>query len=274
MSSAYCAHTASSRGQIRSRFSATRLTNLAKLALAICLAILDFSAGDACYGRHVVERFCSSCQGLAVSEMPHHVQMLPRSQADHTRDSLLKIAKDPNAQIESREAAVTALSKFTDSETSRALASLLLPQTPLSLRLSIASHLHDSRCDQSCVQSILLYLERDWRGEPNLEDGTRNPEVALEIKGQQNRMRKELYDDLLESRREMGEVLVAYFGLGSPVPSSFGLHVVSDLKLADSCAELELSSRVSSNSALKSQVDSIMHNLGCKQTMPPLYAPK
>lgn len=246
---------------------------LKKSVFVLCLVVIFVSEGDAFYRQILPNRRYPNTSGPS-NASTHLLQAKSGSENDLSRDSLLKIAKDTSAQIERREAAVSALSRYSDAETSRVLASLLLPQTSLSLRLAIASHLRQSKCDESCVQSILLYLERNWRGEPNIEDGSKDAEVNLEIKRLQDRLRNQLYDDLLRERRQLGEALVSYFGLGSPVPSLFGLHVVSDLKLTDTCIELELSSRSVSNSQLERQVDSLMHELDCKQTLPPLYAPK
>jgi hypothetical protein len=132
---------------------------LMKPLFVLCLAVVFVSKGDALPRQIVTDRQCSSTSGP--SDAPTFlVQAKSGSENDLSRDSLLKIAKDTSAHIESREAAISDLSKYSDAETSRVLASLLLPQTSLSLRLAIASHLRQSKCDESCVQSILLYLER------------------------------------------------------------------------------------------------------------------
>ena len=195
------------------------------------------------------------------------------SDSHASRDSLLQVIKNRNAWPDRREAAVAALPKNLDTETSRVLASLLLPETPLSIRTLIASRLATASCDEPCTQSILLYLERDWRSEPSVEDGGKDEEVDKQIERMKMDLRQQLYHDLLNNRQALDDVLVSYYGLGSPVPSMFGLHMIDELRLSELCLQIEMSFRLPLNSTIKNETGSLMKKFGCKQTLPPLLAP-
>jgi hypothetical protein len=186
---------------------------------------------------------------------------------------LLEIALSRRAFIDSREAAVESLAGNCDETVSAELAGLLQLHNPLSLRQASATALAKCPCNLRCVQSILSYLERSWRGEKTLEGESQIEEVREAMRKDQELVYSFLMTVLRAQKKKVVQTLVDSYGLSSPVPSKFTLFLVDRATITEACPELELSGRSSSDEALRRDIGALMTKLACPKDLPPLRAP-
>lgn len=136
--------------------------------------------------------------------------------------------------------AIKALSERKDPDISTAMANLLQPHQSLSARQPAALALRDLPCKAESIRSILHYLERIWRGEPNYEDqlidSTSDKErFASTLKKEQEEIYQNLYVVLQRERVETIRNLKLVYGIGSTTPSPFALDLLSRLGLHEAC---------------------------------------
>lgn len=149
----------------------------------------------------------------------------------------------PEAQTE----AIKALGRRKDPQVAVTLASLLQPQEGLDTRKAAAEALQNLPCNRECIASILYYLERIWRGDPNDEDRwvlpPGNERVLANYRAGQQAIYNDLYSVLRREKKETFTTLVSVYGFGSDGPSPFALDLVSHLDLHEACPYLMESER-------------------------------
>jgi hypothetical protein len=186
----------------------------------------------------------SDKQSIAIAD-------LAKQSDQQSTDMLLEIAlgRAGFAMPDQQEQAIRALARRKDPKIGAMLATLLQPHEGLGTRMAAAETLKQLPCKLECVASVLHYLERVYQDEPNSEDGfTASPEVAVKLATERQQFYHDL-DDVLETEKvNTLAVLTDVYGLGSEDPSSFGLDVVSRLRLSDACPLLLQSQRQLENS--------------------------
>lgn len=144
--------------------------------------------------------------------------------------------------------AIRALGDRENPEISVSLANLLQPHEGLDTRQAVAEALQELPCKGECTRSILHYLERVWRGEPNYEDRTMRPpgfeDVKTSLQKEQQTLYATLYLVLQRNKVETVTALAQVYGLGSDGPSTFALDLVSRLGLHEACPSLLQSDKI------------------------------
>jgi hypothetical protein len=176
------------------------------------------------------------------------VKSLASYRGQRSTSMLLDIALRQNPLApEAQTEAIKALSRRKDPQIALRLASLLQPQEGLDTRKAAAAALQNLPCNRECIASILHYLERIWRGEPNDEDRwvlpPGNERVIANYRAGQRATYDDLYSVLRREKRETFTNLVSVYGLGSDGPSPFALELVSRLELHEACPYLQESER-------------------------------
>jgi hypothetical protein len=148
-----------------------------------------------------------------------------------------------------QRAAMNALAARRDPKISVSLASLLQPHLTATTRLAVADALQTLPCSGECIASILHYLERVWRGEPNYEERTTFPPglnegVKADLAKDQEALCQKLYVVLRREARSTIEALCLVYGLGTSTPSRFSLTLLSRVKLREACAAVLESERL------------------------------
>jgi hypothetical protein len=163
---------------------------------------------------------------------------LGKESGEQSTDMLLQIAlaRGGFAMPQQQEQAVRALAGRKDPKIGPLLATLLQPYEGLGIRMATAETLKQVPCSAECVASVLHYLERIYRGEPNSEDDLPPwPEVAAKLKAERQQFYLDL-DTVLEDEKDNTlAVLTNVYGLGSEDPSSFGLDLASRIQLSEAC---------------------------------------
>lgn len=188
---------------------------------------------------------------------------------------LLDIALRQNALApEAQTEAIKALRDRKDPEIAVALANLLQPHEGLGTRQAAATALKDLSCKGDCIGSVLHYLERVWRGEPNEEDRIVFPPGTENLRSGQHTSQQVLYDTLYSvlqrERIETLTKLVQVYGLGSDSPSPFALDLVSRIQLQEACPYLLESDQNTKNSpsglytAPPTELQAAIASLNCK----------
>lgn len=176
----------------------------------------------------------------------------------------------PEAQTE----AIKALRDRKDPDIAIALANLLQPHEGMGTRQAVATALKDLPCKGDCIRSVLHYLERVWRGEPNEEDRIVFPPGTENLRSGQQTSQQVLYGTLYSVlHREKIETLtnlVQVYGLGSDDPSSFALDLLSRIQLHEGCPYLLQSDQSIKNSpsglytAPPKELQAAIASLNCK----------
>ncbi len=170
--------------------------------------------------------------------------------------------------------AIKALGKRNDPDVALAMANLLQPHEGLATRQAATAALQYLPCNTECVGSILHYLERVWRGEPNYEDRTVRPSGFQDVTASLQRDQQTLYNSLYKvlQREQVATLtnLVKVYGLGSDAPSPFALELVSHLGLPEACPLLQQSDRAieklspESYKAPRQELQAAIGSLKCK----------
>src|SRR6266436_6111192 len=114
------------------------------------------------------------------------VKLLATYRGQRSTSMLLDIALRQNPVApEAQTEAIKALSKRKNAEIATVFANLLQPHERLGIRQAAATALKDLPCKGDCVRSVLHYLERVWRGEPNEEDRTVFPPGTEDLRSDQ-----------------------------------------------------------------------------------------
>jgi hypothetical protein len=182
-----------------------------------------------------------------------------------SRQFLVEIALDRQADIDSRTEAARELSRCGSAHSSEDLSALLQPHVALILREAVAKTINEVGCTEICTASILHYLERDWHGETEMESRVKGIEILPETKQEIHELAEALESILVEHKVETYDVLNKIYGLGTPNPSHFAIHMVGTLKLREACGALQSPFR--SVPPPPSLEDEISHVLGtvCSQ---------
>jgi len=170
--------------------------------------------------------------------------------------------------------AIKELEKRNDLEVAPVLATILQPHEGLNNRRAAAEALQHMPCNKECVGSILHYLERVWRGEPNYEDRFVYPPSFQDVPAKLRENQQMVYDSLYRvlQREKVATLtdLQEVYGLGSNSPSPFALGLVSRLGLPEACILLEQSDQVIQRSsprwynAPRQELQAAIDELKCK----------
>lgn len=186
---------------------ATRLV-LGGIVLAIVAAAFLYDK----YRTGVMDRLYAEAVGYppyyrGSIESQAAVRKLATYRGQRSLTMLLDIALRPNPLApDVQTEAIKALCGRKDSQVGVALARLLQPQQALDTRTAAAAALQNLPCNHECVASILHYLERIWRGEPNFEDRFVLPPGNERVLANYRAGQKAVYDDLYSIlRREKKE---------------------------------------------------------------------
>jgi hypothetical protein len=179
---------------------------------------------------------------------------------------LLQIATADREFIDGRqELAIQEIARRPDSDATHRLAMLLQPFNGLARREAVASALEQNACDENCIQSVLHYLERYWCGLGKWED---IPSVGgesgyAELKKEQEQLAERLRKVLAKNQKATLQVLHVIYGLGSPQPSAFSLHIVETLNLRGACPLLATSERTLLDASKAEKLKSLQRDLRC-----------
>lgn len=153
--------------------------------------------------------------------------------------SVIALGQYPNAGFwpEAQNAAIRALAERDERNYAQELATLLQPYQDLELRRTVAKAVVKLECNERCVQSVLHYKERMWRGEPTLEAMLPSgPEAIQEsVQRQTEEVERNLDSVVLRSRASTIGVLAAVYGLGSSAPSPFAINLARRIDLKETC---------------------------------------
>jgi hypothetical protein len=173
---------------------------------------------------------------------------------------------------EVRNEAIKALSRRNDRRAMDVIAILLQPHQGLDNRESVAAALEQAPCDIECISSVLHYLERIYRGEPNYEDrlvfakGT--DDEKAEMRTMQERVYHSLYLVLQRNETETLTVLSTVYGLGSVDPSTFAFDLASKSQLRGACPLLKQSEDLLKDGEFYNgptkELDAAITSLNCK----------
>lgn len=177
----------------------------------------------------------------ASSESADAVRKLAAYRGRRCTDLLLALALQNNTVApEAQTEAISALRERDDPRIAPALASLLQPHEGLNVRKATAAALQDLPCNGECTLSILHYLERIWRGEPNYEDRwvDHTPgfeDVTISLQKNQQEVYSKLHSVLRREKMETLGALIKVHGVGSTATSSFALDLLPRLQLKEAC---------------------------------------
>lgn len=209
------------------------------------------TAGYLYYRNSVIDRLYAEAAGYppylrGSNEAQAAVKKLATYRGQRSTSMLLDIAVGhgpaqliwPDTQAE----AIKALRERRDPEIAVTLANLLHPHEGLGTRQAVAAALKYLPCKGECIRSILHYLERIWRGEPNHEDrwvdSLDSSNGAIDLKKEEEAFYGDLYLVLRQEKTETLANLAEVYGLGSMDPSPFALDLVSRLGLDEACPYL------------------------------------
>jgi hypothetical protein len=251
--------------------------------LALGGVLLAIAAAAFLYDRYrtgVMARLYAEAEGYppyyrGSAESQAAVKLLATYRGQRSLSMLLDIALRQNPLApEAQTEAIKALTRRKDPQIAVTLAGLLQPQEGLDTRKAAAAALQNLPCNRECIASILHYLERIWRGEPNIEDrwvlGPGNEPVLANYRAGQQAVYDNLYSVLRREKKETFTTLVNVYGLGSVVASPFALDLVSRLELHEACPYLVESERQlkdlqpESFKAPRKELRSALTSLSCK----------
>jgi hypothetical protein len=193
------------------------------------------------------------------------VQKLGGFRGSAATEMLIRVALSPSATMDARQAAIEALAKRRDVESSAPLASLMQPHTALRLRFAASKALLEIPCSPACALAILHYLARMERGESNYEDEELDGMTSLGRIGDiQAQTYRNLDQVMLSNRRVTLGVLADIYGLGTPAPSGFALRTVAKLGLSEACPQLKRSQQLMTEArAQQLEMSRIIAELKC-----------
>lgn len=205
--------------------------------------------------------------GASLSDGKQAVAELASYEGERARHLLLQIALNPEVFVDNRIAAVEALKRRPDGRLSGPLSTLLQPHLPLALRHAVSTALLEIPCARHCVQSVLHYLEREWKGEGNIEDAMKDvPTTRARLDREQEEILDELRAVLKKHLAGTLEVLADTYGLGSALPSDFSLYIVERLAVPQACTILNQSMHRTLDKTRKDAVRVVAQRLKCPDT--------
>ncbi len=195
-------------------------------------------------------RIVSTPEGERIVE-----QLASRNDAE-SEDALLRIAlgKDLMPWPSVRIKAIEALAQRDRIDVPSRLARLLVPHEGLPIRQSVSEALARSGCDAGCMRFVLAYLNRVYLGESNIEEVRRRKDLSryrhaaaeLGLSAEVSELQPfyaGLYKIVGSNAGSSLRVLVGEYGLGTRLPSAFGIEVLTKTSVAGSCDLLEKSLR-------------------------------
>jgi hypothetical protein len=164
---------------------------------------------------------------------------LAKAGTQEASDLLVAIAIDSQSDVDVRREAILSIGKRKDSHNAAEIATILRPHQPLYLRLATVETLAALECTETCMERVLHYMERIWRGEASAESHKEMdiPQKVLldsDLEGLNLSLRKVLNRD----RGYTIKALVDVYGLYSPYPSSFAIHLLEEVQLVEACEGL------------------------------------
>jgi hypothetical protein len=151
-----------------------------------------------------------------------------------------------------------------DPDTNEQMARLLQPFIGLARREVVTKALVGSVCNQACIRTVLHYLEHRWTGQSTREDisevlAHESPDIKKEL----NQVDTDLNKVLTENKDSTVAVLHDTYGLGSPMPSSFALHIVDILRPPSACGLIRRSLLSLLDGSKKDQLNQLWQDLKC-----------
>jgi hypothetical protein len=179
-------------------------------------------------------------------------------------------------------AAIQVLTDRKDPDAAPALAALLQPTEAQPIRKAVSDALQRLSCPETCIAPILHYLECIFHGEKNVESARLSKEMFQGLAGFEAEVRASIVRDetavydglyivLQQNSRATVHALVTTYGLGTGLPSTFALNLLSRIKTAEACPWLWQSQRTNDNSAAtkRGDVETAISAVRCKdQTAP------
>jgi HEAT repeat protein len=225
-----------------------------KALIAFCVLAGIVTIGYFNYRNNAMERLYAEAAGYpqffqGTTQSVDAVRQLATYRGRRATQMLLALARGHGPLVwgDTQVAAIKALEKRHDPQVPLALADLLQPHEGLATRQAAAVALQSLPCEAECLRSILHYLERVWRGEPNYEDRIERPpafqDVTSSLRKDQQALYADLYGILRRERTQTLMILIKIYGLGSQAPSPFALDLISRLELRVACPPLLQSNR-------------------------------
>jgi hypothetical protein len=182
-------------------------------------------------------------------------------------DLLVGIAIADRAFVDDRQdLAITLAGERNDPTALATLAGLLQPHIELARREAVAKVLQKGICTTECVQSILHYEERLWCCYPDKESVLAlisDESTRSKIEKEHDEMLTLLDATLVRNGRPTLQVLHDIYGLGSPDPSAFALHIVSSLNFREACLALARSKSELDDSSREDSIEGLLEDLRC-----------
>ena len=174
------------------------------------------------------------------------IRALSRYDGSAATSLVVRIATNDQAFIDDRQiVAIEAVAQRKDPSALARLAFLLQPHVELGRRKAVAKTLEQGVCVEECIERILHYEERLWHGDVSDEDtaGITDHLVLLQLAKEHALLIESLNQTLVHNQRMTVSVLRNIYGLGSPVPSAFALHVVETTRMRGACPLISGSGR-------------------------------
>jgi hypothetical protein len=212
--------------------------------LVVCLAVGGFVVYR---NARMTSFFQTALSPLSSTATAHEaIRALSRYDGSAATSLLVRIATNDQAFIDDRQiVAIEAVAQRKDPSALARLAFLLQPHVELGRRKAVAKTLEQGVCVEECIERILHYEERLWHGDVSDEDtaGITDHLVLLQIAKEHALLIESLNQTLVHNQRMTVSVLRNIYGLGSPVPSAFALHVVETTRMRGACPLISGSGR-------------------------------
>jgi hypothetical protein len=182
-------------------------------------------------------------------------------------DLLVRIAMADREFVDDRQdLAIRMIAERDDPEALTALTGLLQPHVELARREAVARALQKGICANECVRSILHYEERLWCCHLDKESVLaliNDQSTRSQIEKEHDEMLALLDAALVRNGSATVQVLRDVYGLGSPDPSPFTLHVIESLHLRRACPALAKSEYQLLDSSQKDEIEGLLKDLNC-----------
>ena len=213
-----------------------------RIVIVVCILAL---AGLVVYRRreqHLARLFSQATALTSTDDALDAVRELNTYGGTRVTSMLLTIGRgqvgfSPDVRLE----AIKALGMRNDPSIATRLARLLQPYETLEIRQAVADTLAPRACSVECIESILHYLERVYRGERNAEHQIvvyPRESVHQELLEREEALYKVLHGILVSQSIITIAALEEVHGLGTDLPSDFSLDLLTRIVLPDSCSLL------------------------------------
>jgi hypothetical protein len=185
----------------------------------------------------------------------------------HASDLLVRIAlADRDFVDDQQEIAIRMIAERDDPNALASLTDLLQPHIELARREAVAKALQKGICTTECVRSVLHYEERLWCchiAKESVLALVSDQYVRSRIEKDHDEMLALLDAALIRNGPSTVQVLRDVYGLGSPDPSPFTLHVIESLHLRRACPALAKSEYQLLDSSQKDEIEGLLKDLNC-----------